>query len=259
MIARVVLAVCGVALTIVAAQAAPSSIQPPALASLTFEQHPGAALPLDVSLRDEAGRPVRLGAYFGSRPVVLVFDYLHCPNLCGLVRTDLAQALRNVPLAAGRDYDVVAVSIDPAETSADASAAKTHDATTNAGVAEWHFLTGQESEIRRLADAVGFRFKRDAAIGQFAHPSGIIIAGSDGKISRYLLGIDFKPRDLRLALTDSPNTTIPSPANALLLLCYHYDPQTGRYSLAVDRALQVGGLMTVFALAFPVARMLRRG
>jgi protein SCO1/2 len=253
-----------VAAFVAAPAAAHSTLKPGETASLAFRQHPGAPLPLDAALVDEAGRPVRLGDLFAGKPVILVLDYFHCETLCGVVLDNLAAALEHVPLAAGRDFVVVAASIDPREGPADARAAMARHRgrqTGSADAAGWRFLTGPEASIDRLADAIGLPFRYDAAIDQFAHPAGLVLAAPDGTIARYLLGVDFRPIDLRLGLAEAARGAVAAPAAGLLLLCYHYDPETGRYDVQVQRALQVAGGLTVLGLALMVARLrgTRRG
>lgn len=238
-----------------------SSIQPSAFADLGFEQHPGAQVPLDVTLHDEQGRPVRLADYLHGLPVVLVLDYLHCPNLCGLVLGNLAQALQGLEHAdmkAGRDFQMVAVSIDPRETPADARAAHAKYAARFPDTTRWHFLTGDAAAIKAVAAAVGFRYRYDKPIDQYAHPAGVTILAPSGRVSRYILGLDYRPLDFRLGLTEASAGEVSAPASQLLLLCYCYDPQTGRYSLAVHRLMQGAGLLTVIAIAVPLLRALRR-
>ncbi len=235
-----------------------SSFKASDFASLAFEQHPGAALPLDIRLRDETGQTVRLGRFFGQVPAILVLEYLRCPNLCGLVLGSLLDALGSVPLRAGRDFQVLAVSIDPREGPSDAAAARKRYAQRSRDAASWHFLTGPQAEVERLAQSVGFPLRYDAAIDQFAHPAGVVLASPAGRISRYILGVGYRPLDLRIGLLDAAAGAVPGPASGLLLLCYGYDPETGRYTLAVTRLLRAGALVTLLALAIPVAWMIRR-
>ncbi len=236
-----------------------TTISPAEQAELRFQQHMGAALPLDSEFRDPAGNRVRLGDIFAGKPVVLVLDYLHCKTLCGFVLHDTAAALARVPFAAGRDYQVIAISIDPRDGAAEARAATaeyagefgTPDATG------WHFLTGSERSIRAVADAVGFPFRYDAAVDQYAHPAGVTIATPQGTISRYVLGLGYRPLDLRLALSEAAQGTISSPASDLLLLCYCYDPGTGRYDLAIANVTRGLCGATVIGLGLMVARLAR--
>lgn len=235
-----------------------SSFDVDTLATLGFRQRPGAHLPLDTVLRREDGQAVHLAQYFGNRPVVLAFDYLRCKTLCGVVLGNLAAALDPLPLDAGRDYEVVAVSIDPHETPADARAAHGKYGARFGETAHWHLLTGDAAAVRTVADAVGFRYRYDGSIGQYAHAAGVTILSPSGRVSRYILGLDYRPLDLRLGLVEASAGEVSAPASQLLLLCYCYDPQTGRYSLAVHRLLQGAGLLTVMVIAVPLYRALRR-
>ena len=185
-------AAAAAALFVAVPAAAPAqSIPPSAFASFEFRQHPGAQLPLDAALRDESGRLVRLGSTFGRRPAILILEYLHCPNLCGLVLGGTVAGLAQARLRPGRDVEFVAISIDPRETPADGAAARgsyTRLFGTN-DPSGWHFLTGPEPAVRRIADAVGFPYRWDRRLRQYAHPAGFVVATPDGRISRYLLGL----------------------------------------------------------------------
>jgi protein SCO1 len=244
--------------------ARPSSISADALAGLAFREHPGAHLPLDAVLRDEDGEPVRLGRFFTGKPVVLVLDYLGCKTLCGLVLGDLVAALDALPLDAGRDFQVVAVSIDPRDTPAAARAAKAAHLAQyrHPGAAQgWHFLTGTEPSVRRVADAVGFPYRYDPAIDQYAHPAGVVLAAPDGTIARYLLGVGYRPDDLRLGLAEAGRGRVTSVLSHLLLLCYGYDPQQGRYTPAITAAMMainLGAMLAAAAIMVAVWRK-RRG
>jgi protein SCO1/2 len=233
------------------------------LETLTFHQHPGADLPLDTMLTDESGNPVRLGSYFKARPVILVLDYLHCKTLCGFVLSDLARTLGDVPLAPGKDFEVLAISIDPRDTPADSRAARAKYLARSDGAGGWHFLTGSDEAVHRIAGRVGFPYLYDASAEQYAHPAGITIAAPNGKIARYILGLDYRPLDLRLALTEASRGAISSPATDLLLLCYCYDPATGRYSAQINLAMRLLGGATVLGLGVTILRLsgvrLRRG
>jgi protein SCO1/2 len=227
-----------------------STLPAKAFPELAFQQHPGAALPDDVRLRDDQGRTVVTGDLFGKgKPVVLVFDYFRCTSLCGLVLGDLSAALGQVPLTPGRDYEVVAVSIDPRETPKDAEAMKSrHFDRDPAFAGATHFLVGPEAEVRRLADTVGFPYRYDPTIEQFAHPAGVTLVSAGGRVSRYILGIGYDPLNLRLGLIDASRGTIASVSDQLLLLCYAYDPTHGKYSLVIGNVVRAGGIATVIAL-----------
>ena len=229
------------------------------LADLSFRQHPGAALPLDAALVDEAGRRVQLGDVFSGKPVILVLHYLRCKTLCGFVLGNLARTAARLRHDAGTDFSVVALSIDPHETPIDARAARAQYRLQrrDTGDRGWHFLTGGADEVRRVADAVGFPYRYDEEAGQFAHPAGFVVAAPDGTVARYILGIDYAPLDLRLAIAEAGRGTISSPVNDLLLLCYCYDPQTGRYGPAIGNALRVAGGLTVLGIMAMVGHLMR--
>ena len=240
---------------------APSSQLPRALREIGFDQRLDEHLPLDTPLRDEQGRAVQLGEYFGRRPVVLVFAYYDCPMLCTLAINGLSSALKVLSLDPGADFEIVTVSIDPRDTPSAAAAKKAGylERYKRAGAATgWHFLTGDQPSIDRLTKAAGFRYAWDSETKQFAHPTGIIVLTPDGRMARYLFGIEYGPRDLRLALVEASAGKVGSAVDALLLYCYHYDPMTGRYGVAIMRAMRIAGAATALALGGFVVVMLRR-
>ena len=237
------------------AVAAPSAIPAADFASFAFDQHPGAQLPLDVTLRDADGQAVRLSALFDGKPVLLDFEYDRCTTLCGVMLDQITSALRSLPQKAGRDYRLIAIDIDPKTTPQQAGDfAKAHGVVGDG----MSVLMGDEGAIRRIADAAGFPYRRDAATGQYAHPAGFIVATPGGVVSRYLLGFDWRPFDLRLALAGASQATIAAPAQAVLLFCYCYDPQTGRYDLAIGRLLDIVGAATLLGVAGLVLTASRR-
>ncbi len=239
----------------------PSSQLPKALREIGFDQRLDERLPLDTPLRDEAGRAVNLGDYFGKRPVVLVFAYYDCPMLCTLAINGLSSALNVLSLNPGTDFEIVTISIDPRDTPAAAALKKAGylDRYQRAGAAEaWHFFTGDQPSIDRLTQSAGFRYAWDQETKQFAHPTGIIVLTPDGRMSRYLFGIEYGPRDLRLAIVEASSGKVGSAVDSLLLYCYHYDPMTGRYGLAIMRTMRIAGAATVLALGGFIVVMLRR-
>jgi protein SCO1 len=256
---RVVAAVLLLSFTAAAAASAASTLPADTVKDLSFRQHPGARLPLEATFRDEGGELVRLGDFFRGKPVVLVLEYLRCKSLCGFVLQDLAKALARSSLVAGRDYQVVAISIDPRDGAAEARAARATylERFGQADAAGWHFLTGAARPVADVADAVGFRFRYDPGIEQYAHPAGLIVAAPDGTIARYVLGLDYRPLDLRLALSEAAAGTIATPASELLLLCYHYDPGTGRYSFAINNVTRILCGVTVLGVGLLVVRLAR--
>jgi protein SCO1/2 len=233
----------------------PSSLKPDQLKSVSFKQRLNEMLPLDAPFKDEFGRPVTLGKYFsGPRPVILAFVYYRCPMLCTQVLNGLSSSLRvlNGRYVAGQDFDVVVVSFDPKDTPADALDKKQKHLdywkTTNTS-AGWHLLTGDEASIQRVTQAAGFSYQYDAVTGQYAHASGILVVTPQGKLSRYFYGVEYSPKELRLALVESGQGHIGSAIDELLLYCYHYDPETGRYGAAVMNIVRAGGVLTLAAMA----------
>jgi protein SCO1/2 len=233
----------------------PSTGLPTALREVRIEQKLDQQLPLDLVFRDESGQPVRLGQYFGQKPVVLAFVYYDCPMLCTQVLNAMVTSFRVLPFEIGKDYDVVTVSFDPRETNTLATAKKQvymkylperMRAGANSG---WHFLTGDQPSITQLTDAVGFHYRYDEATKQFAHASGIMVTTPQGKLSRYFYGVDYPARDLRLGLIESSENKIGSPVEQLLLYCYHYDPATGRYGVAIMKVMRIAGVATLLGLA----------
>jgi protein SCO1/2 len=224
---------------------------PASLQGVGFDQKLDAQVPLDAEFRDETGRSVKLGDYFGNKPVILVLAYYRCPMLCTQVLNGLVQALLDVPLEMGRDYSVVTVSFDPRETPALAAAKKkTYLERYGRPGAEagWHFLTGGQEPIARLTEAVGFRYRYDSVNDQFAHASGIMVLTPKGKVSRYFYDVSYNPRDVRLGLVEASNNRIGSPADQVLLFCFHYDPAEGKYGAAVMNFVRLGGVLTIFAV-----------
>jgi protein SCO1 len=239
----------------------PSSSLPAPLREIGFDQNLDRQIPLDIPFHDEQGRSVTLGSFFGRKPVVLVFAYYECPMLCTLVLSALASSLDVMSLEPGKDFEIVTISFDPREKPALAAAKKEaylqrYKRPGAAGA--WHFLTGDQSSIDRATRAAGFRFVWDDALKQFAHPTGITVVTPGGRVARYLFGIEYGPRDLRLAIVDASAGKVGSPVDSFLLYCYHYDPMTGRYGLAIMRAMRLAGAATVVSLALFVGVMLRR-
>ena len=227
---------------------------PRALRNVAIEQRLNQQLPLDLSFRDESGQPVKLGQYFGKKPVVFSLVYYDCPMLCTQVLNGMVTAFRVLPFQIGKDFDVVTVSFDPRETATLAAAKKKTyvgylpqavQAGANNG---WHFLTGDQESIRQLTDAVGFRYHYDEATKQFAHASAIMVTTPQGRLSRYYYGIDYSARDLRLGLIESAQNKIGSPVDQLLLYCYHYDPATGKYGAVVMNMVRLGGIATIIGI-----------
>lgn len=221
------------------------------VAQIGIDQRLGEPLPLDVELRDETGKPVKLVQYFGEQPVVLMLVYYRCPMLCTQVANGFLKSSQAIKYTIGRDYQVVTVSFDPRETAelaAEKKASYVRAYRREGAAAGWHFLTGDEDAIRRLTDAVGFRYRYDLKSDQYAHASGIVVATPDGKLSRYFYGIEYEPSHLRMALIESSQGRIGTPVDKVLLMCFHYDPMTGKYGLAIAAALRLAGAVTMLLL-----------
>ena len=231
------------------------------LKKVGIEQRLNNQLPLDATFRDESGREVKLGEYFrGGRPVVLALVYYECPMLCNLTLNGLVGALEAVPFTPGREFEVVTVSFDPRE-GPELAEKKTETYPRRfrrEGVENgWHFLTGDKDSIQQLAQSVGFQYAWDEESKQFAHASAIMVATPEGKLSHYFYGIEYSPKDLRLALVESSQGKIGSPVDALILYCYHYDPSTGKFA-PVMAVLRAAGVLTVFGVVGLILYLRRR-
>ncbi|WP_165223141.1 SCO family protein [Aquisphaera insulae] len=229
-------------------------------ADIGFDQNLGAQAPIDLTFRDEKGRGVRLSDYLGRRPAVLVLGYYRCPLLCNQVLNGVTRTLRAIPQAAGTDFDVIAVSIDPKEQPELAGAKKaTYVEEYGRGSPDgWHFLVGDEGPIGELARAVGFRYKFNAASGLYAHAAGFVVLTPDGRVARYFYGIDYQPKELSGAISAASRGGIGSPIRALLMLCYDYDSATGKYTLSIVRISRVLGTATALSLGLYMFIMIRR-
>ena len=236
---------------------------PPVLDKVGIEQKLGDQLPLDTELKDENGRTVKLGEYFGMRPVVLALVYYDCPMLCNQVLNGLTGSLKGMSLEAGKDFDVIALSFDARENEkpdlAKNKKASYMDRYGHPGTeGGWHFLTGTQESIDKVTQAAGFSYKWDEKSNQFAHAGGIMITTPDGKMARYLYGIDYAPKDLKFGIMETAENKVGSPTEKLLLYCYHYDPATGKYGLSVLRIMRLGGIATLIGLGAMVFVFWRR-
>jgi protein SCO1/2 len=224
------------------------------LKEVRIEQKLNEQLPLDLIFRDESGQQVKLGQYFGKKPVVLAFVYYDCPMLCTQVLNGMVTSFRVLPFQIGNEFDVVTVSFDPRETNTLAAAKKKvyidylPERMQPGAQNGWHFLTGDQANIDKLTQVAGFHYRWDEATKQFAHGSAIMLTTPEGKLSRYFYGIDYSARDLRLGLIESSARKIGSPVDQLLLYCYHYDPSTGKYGGAVMRVMRVAGVITLLGI-----------
>ena len=226
---------------------------PPALSDVGIEQKLGEQIPLDAEFKDENGKLIKLGDLFGKRPVILAMVYYECPMLCNEVLNGLTGSLKGINFDAGKDFDVIAISFDARENDKTDLAKNKKESyvgrysrpgTENG----WHFLTGTQTEIDKVTKAVGYKYKFDEATNQFAHAGGVMIATPDGKLSRYFYGIDYAPKDLKFGIMESSQEKIGNPAEQLLLYCFHYNPATGKYGLAILNIIRVVGVLTLLGL-----------
>lgn len=236
-------------------------VRPELLKEVGIDQKLNDQIPLDLTFRDEHGKPVQLRQFFGQKPVVLSLVYFNCPMLCTQVLNGLTGSLKLQSLDAGKDFNVLTISIDPTDKPlvAEARQEMYTGMYGRPGAAQgWRFLTGEDSQIKQLASAVGFRYAFDSDSKQYAHASAIMVLTPEGRISRYLYGISYPSRDLRLALVEASEGKIGTPVDSILLFCYHYDPHTGKYGLLISRVIQTGGGLTVLLLAILIVVLARK-
>jgi protein SCO1/2 len=238
-----------------------AGIKPPQLNDVGIDPKLGAQVPPDLAFKDENNKTVHLSDYFANRkPTVLTLVYFRCPMLCTMVLNDMTAAMKVMPLQPGKDFQVITVSFDPEENPAMASVKKANyiqEYNHPGADAAWHFLTGQQDQIKKLADSVGFRYAWDPRGNQYIHPSTLIILSPQGKVSRYLYGVQYGATDLRLSLDAAADGKTLDPLEQAILYCFHYDPATSHWGWAVDRALKVGATLTVLALTSGVLFLLR--
>ena len=235
---------------------------PKALKGVGIDQKLNEQIPLDAVFKDEHGREVKLGEFFGKKPVVLSLVYYSCPMLCTQVLNGMLSSFRQVSFNIGDQYEVVTVSFDSRETPELAAAKKqayVKGYNRPGAEASWHFLTGDAANIKRLTDAVGFRYVWDEQTNQFAHASGIMVLTPEGKLARYFYGIDYAPRDLRLGLVEASQNKIGTPVDALMLYCYHYDPATGKYGAVVMNIVRLAGVLTIVLIVGLLLVLRKRG
>ena len=236
-------------------------VRPDLLKNVGIDQKLNEQVPLDLMFHDENGKTVQLSQYFGQKPVILSLVYFNCPMLCTQVLNGMEASMKGLAMDAGNQFNALSVSIDPSDKPVMAAVKQQMYVgmygRPNAAQG-WHFLTGDEQQIKKLADAAGFRYAYDPDSKQFAHASAIMILTPDGKISKYLYGIQYSPRDLRLGLVEASAGKIGTPVDSILLFCYHYDPNTGKYGLLISRLIQAGGLLTVLAIGIMMVVLFRR-
>jgi len=235
---------------------------PRILQGVGFDQRLNEQVPLDLTFTDDTGHSVKLGDYFGDKPVILALVYYQCPRLCTLVLNGLVQGMLEMPFTAGKEFEVVTVTFDPRETwelAASKKEAYLQRYGRPGAASGWHFLTGDEEQIHRLTDAVGFRYRFDEMQKQFVHASGIMILTPQGKLSRYFYDVRYSGRDLRLGLIEASHNKIGSPVDQILLYCFHYDPTLGKYSASVMAFVRAGGVVTMLSIAGFVVVLARRG
>jgi len=233
----------------------------PLLKEVDIIQKLGDKIPLDIPFVDENGTDVTLGKYFGQRPVVLALVYYECPMLCTQVLNGVYSSMEALPFTTGKEFDLLVVSFDPGDTPALAAKKKAayfqryRRPGSDAGM---HFLTGRQESITALTKAVGFKYVYDESIKQFAHPAAVTVLSKDAQISQYLYGIEFAPRDLRLALIDAGDGKVGTAVDQFLIYCYHYDPTTGKFGLAIMAIVRIAGILTVAILGITIFRNVRR-
>lgn len=227
-------------------------LPPPSLQGIGIDQRLNARVPLDTKFSDESGTLVSLRSFFHGRPVLLLPVYYTCPNLCGQTLSGVVAGLRPLSLVPGRDFEIVAISFNSNETPADALQKRNdtaHRYSRSAGTAGWHFLTGTERSVRAVMDAIGFHYRYDPTAKMFVHAAGVMVLTPEGNVARYLYGVNYEPKDLKLALVESSRGKIGSPADQILLYCYHYDPTSGKYTMTVVHTLQLAAGLTILVMA----------
>jgi protein SCO1/2 len=242
--------------------APPADVRPPGLANVGIDQHLDTQISPDLAFRDETGRPVRIGDYFGNKPLILNLVYYRCPMLCNEVLAGLESSLRVLKFGVGKEFDVLTVSFDAADTPESATekkAASLKRYKRDGADQGWHFLTGPQESIDALTKTVGFRYEFDPKIGQFAHSTAIMVLTPQGKIAQYYYGVEFPPKDLRLGLIQASQNKIGTLADQVILYCYHYNPATGKYGAIISRIIQLAGGVTILGIGTVVLILFRRG
>jgi protein SCO1/2 len=226
----------------------PANVRPPYLQNVGIEQHLDAQIPPELAFTDEAGRGVKLGDYFGKKPLILNLVYYNCTMLCGEALAGLSASMKMIKFDVGKEFEVVTVSFNPRETPEQAAAKKKEYLQRYgrpSAAAGWHFLTGSAESINALTKAVGFQYQYDPKNNQYAHATAIMVLTPQGHISRYFYGVDFPPKDLRMGLVEASSGKIGNPVDQILLYCYHYDPATGKYGAIISNMLKIGAVLTI--------------
>lgn len=225
------------------------NVLPAELEAGTVKEKLGAQLPLDASFRDHTGRAVSMRQFFdGRRPVLLNLAYYNCPMLCSMVMQSTVRALKGQQWTVGNEFDVVTISIDPREKPSDAAKRRQkilRDYGRPDAASGWHFLTGSEAQIKRVADAVGFNYYYDERQGEYAHSAVVMLMSPEGKVARYMYGISIEPFDMRMGLIEASEGKEITTVERVLMYCYQYDPQGRRYAMMARRVMQLGGLATL--------------
>jgi protein SCO1/2 len=255
-------ALCGAATAQYFTPPETKTVSPPGLEGVGIDQRLNEQVPLNLTFKDEQGKTVKLGDYFHEgRPVLLNLVYFQCPMLCTEVLNGMTSALKVIRFAPGKEFEVVTVSIDPRETpelAANKKAMYLKKLGNPEAAKGWHFLTGEETQIAELAKAVGFRYRYDPKLGQFAHAAGIMLITPTGKIAQYYYGVEYSAKDMRLGIVEASQNKIGSLADQVLLYCYHYDPRTGRYGATITNIIRLAGLTTVLVLGSALVMLFRK-
>jgi len=240
----------------------PANVRPPGLKNVGVQQNLNRPIPPDLMFQDDTGRNVRLGDFFGKRPIILNLVYYNCPMLCGEVLSGLENSLRMMSFDVGKEFDVITVSFDPTETPEMAARKKAEflPRYKRSGAEQgWHFLVGPKNSVDALTKAAGFEYQYDEKTKQFAHAAAILILTPQGKIAQYYYGIEYPPKDLRLGLVEAGAGKIGNVVDQLLLYCYHYDPEQGKYSATILRVLRLAGVATMLFIGTFIFVLIRRG
>jgi len=240
----------------------PANVRPPGLKNVGIAQHLNEQIPPDLMFRDETGKTVRLGDYFGKRPMILNLVYFQCPMLCGEVLAGLTSSMRVLKFDVGKQFDVLTISFNPREGPALAAAKKAEYLKRygRPGAENgWHFLTGPQESIDALTQAAGFQYQYDPKSDQYAHATAIAVLTPEGKIAQYYYGVEYAPKDLRLGLVQASDNKIGTVVDEVLLYCYHYDPRTGKYGAVIARMLRISGAATIFLIGMMLVVLIRWG